>query len=56
MIADLNHYPKYRDSGLPWLGKVLEHWKTERAKWLFARMARPVRAEDEVVTCFRDGI
>ena len=55
MIADLKPYPVYRESGLPWLGKVPEHWKTERAKWLFAKMARPVRAEDEVVTCFRDG-
>lgn len=55
MIADLKPYLEYKDSGQPWLGKVPEHWKTERAKWLFAKMARPVRAEDEVVTCFRDG-
>ncbi|NMW20672.1 MAG: hypothetical protein HKK67_03375 [Chlorobiaceae bacterium] len=26
MIADLKPYPAYRDSGLPWLGKVPEHW------------------------------
>jgi len=26
MIADLKPYPKYKDSGLPWLGKVPEHW------------------------------
>jgi len=55
MIADLKPYSEYRESCLSWLGKVPEHWKTERAKWLFAKMARPVRAEDEVVTCFRDG-
>jgi len=55
MIADLKPYPAYRESGLPWLGNVPEHWKTERAKWLFAKMARPVREEDEIVTCFRDG-
>ncbi len=55
MIADLKPYLAYRESGLPWLGKVPKHWKTERAKWLFAKMARPVREEDEIVTCFRDG-
>ncbi len=55
MIADLKPYPAYRESGLPWIGKVPEHWKSERAKWLFAKMARPVREEDEIVTCFRDG-
>ncbi|NMW19482.1 MAG: restriction endonuclease subunit S [Chlorobiaceae bacterium] len=26
MIADLKPYPEYRESGLPWLGKVPEHW------------------------------
>lgn len=28
----------------------------KRGKWLFQKMDRPVRAEDEVVTCFRDGV
>ncbi len=35
MIADLKPYPAYRDSGLPWLGKVPEHWKQRRTKFLF---------------------
>jgi type I restriction enzyme S subunit len=56
MIDDLRPYPEYKESGLPWLGIVPQHWRTERAKWLFTKMARPVRQEDEVVTCFRDGM
>ena len=28
----------------------------QRAKWLFAKMERPVRERDEVITCFRDGV
>ena len=24
-----------KDSGIPWLGNIPAHWKTERAKWLF---------------------
>ncbi len=55
MIADLKPYPDYKDSGLPWVGQVPAHWNCERAKWLFTQMNRPVREEDEVVTCFRDG-
>jgi type I restriction enzyme S subunit len=55
MIADLNPYPEYKDSGLPWAEKIPTHWITERAKWLFTKVDRPVRLEDEVVTCFRDG-
>ena len=45
-----------KDSGVPWLGETPKHWKTERAKWLFRKMERPVRENDEVVTCFRDGV
>lgn len=56
MIADLNPYAAYKESGLPWLGQVPEHWASERAKWLFTKMDRPVREADEVVTCFRDGM
>ena len=52
----LEPYPRYRNSGVPWLGPVPVHWKTERAKWLFRKMERTVRERDEVVTCFRDGV
>ena len=49
-------YPAMKDSGVPWLGETPNHWKTERAKWLFRKMEQPVRENDEVVTCFRDGV
>jgi type I restriction enzyme S subunit len=55
MIADLKPYPATKDTGVPWLGEVPEHWEMDRAKWLFRKMDRPVRDVDEVVTCFRDG-
>jgi len=28
-------YPEYKDSGLPWLGKVPEHWQVLRGKSMF---------------------
>lgn len=34
MIADLNPYPEYKDSGLPWLGNVPGHWEIRRMKTL----------------------
>ncbi|MBN1437859.1 MAG: restriction endonuclease subunit S [Anaerolineales bacterium] len=55
MIAELKAYPKMKDSGVPWLGKIPYHWNMRRAKWLFRKMNRIVRDFDEVVTCFRDG-
>ena len=56
MIAELKPYPAMKDSGVPWLGEVPEHWEMECAKWLFRKMDRPLRDFDEVVTCFRDGV
>ena len=55
MITRLKPYPAYKDSGVPWLDDIPAHWETERAKWLFRKMKRPVRPDDDVVTCFRDG-
>ena len=49
-------YNSYKSSGVGWLGDIPAHWSIERAKWLFEKMDRPVREEDEVVTCFRDGV
>jgi type I restriction enzyme S subunit len=56
METTLRPYPEYRNSGLPWAGIIPAHWPTRRAKWLFTKMERPVRPEDETVTCFRDGV
>lgn len=35
MIADLKPYSTVKDSGVPWLGKVPEHWSVQRGKWVF---------------------
>ena len=37
MIDDLRPYPAYKDSGLPWLGKLPEHWDVRRNGRLFAQ-------------------
>jgi type I restriction enzyme, S subunit len=51
----MQRYENYKPSGIQWVEKIPSHWGTERAKWLFNRMERPVRPEDDVVTAFRDG-
>ncbi|MCY4354248.1 MAG: restriction endonuclease subunit S [Truepera sp.] len=55
-IPTFKPYPTHKPSGVEWLGNVPAHWDIERAKWLFQKMERPVRDEDEIVTCFRDGV
>jgi type I restriction enzyme S subunit len=44
-----------KDSGVEWLGEVPESWQLMRAKFLFRKSERPIEAEAEIVTCFRNG-
>lgn len=32
-------YEKYKDSGIPWLGEIPEHWEVKRAKWVFDELS-----------------
>jgi type I restriction enzyme S subunit len=53
--AGFRPYGAYRDSGVDWIGTIPSTWDVQRAKWLFKRMDRAVRPDDDIVTCFRDG-
>ena len=44
-----------KQSGVPWLKDIPSEWKVERGKNVLVLLKRPVRDNDEVVTCFRDG-
>ena len=40
-----------RDSGIPWIGAIPEHWKVERARWLFGeRDQRSATGDEELLT------
>ncbi len=40
-----------RDSGIPWLGEIPAHWRTERTRWLFQeRDERSETGEEELLT------
>lgn len=42
---------RLKESGIPWLGPVPEHWEIERAKWLFVeRDIRSEFGEEEMLT------
>lgn len=56
MIEGLKPYAEYKESEIPWAPALPLNWGKERAKRLFTKMQRPVRPEDDVVTCFRDGM
>lgn len=40
MIAGLKPYADYRDSGLPWLGRVPAHWRVQRIKTVLREVDR----------------
>jgi len=51
----LNPNAPLKPSGISWIGDIPQHWELRRAKYVFQKHKRPVRPEDEVITCFRDG-
>lgn len=51
MTDDLQPYPEYKDSGLPWLGKIPAHWEIKRAKSIFQRIdQRSKTGKEELLT------
>ena len=51
MIAGLKPYAEYKESGLPWLGKVPVHWEVKRAKSIFQRVdIRSKTGQEELLT------
>jgi type I restriction enzyme S subunit len=51
----LNSDVDMRDSGVQWIGMMPEHWKCVKGKYILKYLQKPVRKDDGVITCFRDG-
>lgn len=48
-------YTEMKDSGIEWVGPIPGHWDILRGKNVLRLLERPVKLDDDVVTCFRDG-
>ena len=44
-----------KESGMQWVGKMPAHWDCIRGKYILKYMQKPIRENDGVITCFRDG-
>lgn len=44
-----------KDSGIQWIGTMPSHWKCIRGKYILKYIQKPIREDDGVITCFRDG-
>lgn len=51
----INEDAHYVDSGIQWIGNYPEHWECIRGKYIMNYVQKPVRDDDGVITCFRDG-
>ena len=51
----LNPEAKMKDSGIEWVGKIPENWEIIRGKFILKYLQKPVKEDDGVITCFRDG-
>lgn len=51
----LNPDAEMKDSGIQWIGMIPSHWECIRGKYILKYIQKPVREDDGVITCFRDG-
>lgn len=51
----LHQNVQYKDSCIQWIGDMPEHWECIRGKYVLKYLQKPVRDDDGVITCFRDG-
>ena len=51
----LNPDVEMKNSGVEWIGKIPVTWDVIRGKYLLKYLQKPVKEDDGVITCFRDG-
>ena len=51
----LNPDVEMKDSGIEWIGEIPSTWDIIRGKYLLKYLQKPVKEDDGVITCFRDG-
>ena len=44
-----------KESGIPWIGMIPEHWKASKIKYEIFPVEKRTTERDGIITCFRDG-
>lgn len=47
--------PEMKDSGIEWIGEIPNSWNVIKGKYVLKYLQKPIREDDGVITCFRDG-
>ena len=51
----LNQSVDYKETNIQWIGKMPNHWKCVRGKYILKYIQKTTREDDGVITCFIDG-
>ena len=51
----LNPDVEMKDSRTPWIGAMPKKWEIIRGKYILKYVQKPIREDDGIITCFRDG-
>lgn len=51
----LNPDAEMKDSGIEWIGEIPKHWESIKGKYVLEYLQKPIKDDDGVITCFRDG-
>lgn len=52
----MERYDSYKESGIKWVGEIPGHWGSVKPWTVLNPVKRDVQEDDEIVTCFRDGV
>lgn len=55
VTSGVNPDAEMKDSEIQWIGMMPAHWNCIRGKYVLKYVQKPVREDDGVITCFRDG-
>jgi len=51
----LNPNVETKNTNISWIGDIPSHWNYKRGKYILKYMQKPIKVDDGVITCFRDG-
>ena len=49
-MKEVEKYLKYKDTKVPWLGEIPEHWEVTKGKWLYIKEERIAKKQDGIIT------
>lgn len=52
----MQRYEEYKKTDVAWAKEIPKTWSVRRGKTILTLLSRPIKDDDEIITCFRDGV